>query len=262
MLGPCTCNDQHCLHCVLLAAGCYYLFPNVCSPCTAAGLFIDVENGTEVLLLAVRRDVADLSLAHRVYDSMRKTQRWAAALRTLCHAVLCCSSGLAMHPHANICRLIRLCAEPDMLALCPLCTMCLLCALCSAAGCPRPPACSSTCGPWRRGSQTTGSACWRWVVGWAHPRCLAWLPGMPACAASCCACVPPLQTSARLSGNSPLLVATSFACCSCAETSCQTQTGAQTSMPGWFSAAPVAVAVAACCLSQWLPRRAAMLPAT
>ena len=95
----------------MLAAGCYYLFPNVCSPCTAAGLFIDVENGTEVLLLAVRRDVADLSLAHRVYDSMRKTQRWAAALCTLCtlcHTMLChagavlgcCSSGLAMHPNA------------------------------------------------------------------------------------------------------------------------------------------------------------------
>lgn len=39
------------------------------------GLFMDVPNGTEVLLLAVRRDVADLSLAHRVYDSMRKTER-------------------------------------------------------------------------------------------------------------------------------------------------------------------------------------------
>ncbi|KAL4427822.1 hypothetical protein ABPG75_001911 [Micractinium tetrahymenae] len=39
------------------------------------GLFVDVENGTEVLLLAVRRDVADLSLAHRIYDNMRATQR-------------------------------------------------------------------------------------------------------------------------------------------------------------------------------------------
>lgn len=40
-----------------------------------AGLFVDVENGTEVLQLAVRRDVADLSLAHRIYDNMRATQR-------------------------------------------------------------------------------------------------------------------------------------------------------------------------------------------
>lgn len=39
------------------------------------GLFVDVENGTEVLQLAVRRDVADLSLAHRIYDNMRATQR-------------------------------------------------------------------------------------------------------------------------------------------------------------------------------------------
>lgn len=43
-------------------------------PCPA-GLFVDVENGTEVLQLAVRRDVADLSLAHRIYDNMRATQR-------------------------------------------------------------------------------------------------------------------------------------------------------------------------------------------
>lgn len=42
---------------------------------TPAGLFVDVENGSEVLLLAVRRDVGDLSLAHRIYDSMRKTLR-------------------------------------------------------------------------------------------------------------------------------------------------------------------------------------------
>jgi hypothetical protein len=45
-----------------------------------AGLFVDVENGSEVLVLAVRRDVADLSLAHRVYDNMRATQRWAPLL--------------------------------------------------------------------------------------------------------------------------------------------------------------------------------------
>jgi hypothetical protein len=44
-------------------------------PWTPAGLFVDVENGSEVLLLAVRRDVGDLSLAHRIYDSMRKTLR-------------------------------------------------------------------------------------------------------------------------------------------------------------------------------------------
>lgn len=39
------------------------------------GLFIGVEQGTELLLLAVRRDVGDLSVAHRVYDRMATTQR-------------------------------------------------------------------------------------------------------------------------------------------------------------------------------------------
>ncbi|EFN58052.1 hypothetical protein CHLNCDRAFT_50745 [Chlorella variabilis] len=39
------------------------------------GLFVDVEHGTEVLMLAVRRDVGDLSLAHRIFDNMRKTHR-------------------------------------------------------------------------------------------------------------------------------------------------------------------------------------------
>ena len=37
---------------------------------------MDVESGTEVMLLAVRRDVADLTLAHRVYDAMRRSNRW------------------------------------------------------------------------------------------------------------------------------------------------------------------------------------------
>lgn len=44
-------------------------------PHNPAGLFVDVEHGTELLMLAVRRDVGDLSLAHRVYDSMRGTLR-------------------------------------------------------------------------------------------------------------------------------------------------------------------------------------------
>lgn len=45
------------------------------SPAPAPGLFLDVPTGTQLLLLAVRRDVGDLSLAHRIYDGMHATQR-------------------------------------------------------------------------------------------------------------------------------------------------------------------------------------------
>ena len=129
VLGTCTRNDQHCLLCVLLAAGGWRLIALPPLGCAFAGLFIDVENGTEVLLLAVRRDVGDLSLAHRVYDSMRKTQRWAAALCTLCtlcHTMLCCAMPVLCSAAAPVdwpctlmrqtCRCVSLCAEH---ATCP-----------------------------------------------------------------------------------------------------------------------------------------------
>lgn len=50
---------------------------------------MDVEHGTELLLLAVRRDVGDLLVAHRVYDSLRHTLRCArGAARAACPAWL------------------------------------------------------------------------------------------------------------------------------------------------------------------------------
>ena len=38
-------------------------------------MFVDVANGSELLLLAVRRDVADLSVAHRIVDMLARTGR-------------------------------------------------------------------------------------------------------------------------------------------------------------------------------------------
>lgn len=46
-----------------------------CSP--AAGLFVDVESGTELMQLSVRRDVGDLSVAHKLWDLMRRGNRYA-----------------------------------------------------------------------------------------------------------------------------------------------------------------------------------------
>ena len=44
-----------------------------------AGLFIDVDNGSELLQLAVRRDVGDLSVAHRIWEMLRRTSRCVRA---------------------------------------------------------------------------------------------------------------------------------------------------------------------------------------
>lgn len=45
------------------------------APLSFAGLFIGAEQGTELLQLAVRRDVGDLSVAHRIYDRMTSMRR-------------------------------------------------------------------------------------------------------------------------------------------------------------------------------------------
>eukprot|EP00887_Chlorella_sp_A99_P002584 scaffold6.g2584.t1 len=39
------------------------------------GMFVDVGTGTEMMVLAVRRDVGDLSIAHRLWDMMRRSRR-------------------------------------------------------------------------------------------------------------------------------------------------------------------------------------------
>jgi hypothetical protein len=36
---------------------------------------MDVTNGSELLLMAVRRDVRDLSVAHRIWDGLARTGR-------------------------------------------------------------------------------------------------------------------------------------------------------------------------------------------
>ncbi|PRW56853.1 pentatricopeptide repeat superfamily isoform A [Chlorella sorokiniana] len=76
------------------------------------GLFIGVEQGTELLQLAVRRDVGDLSVAHRIYDRMATVQRIpkTAAIFKYMRAVA------QREPHAHE-RLMALCSrilsDPD-----------------------------------------------------------------------------------------------------------------------------------------------------
>ncbi|GAB4814013.1 hypothetical protein N2152v2_001059 [Parachlorella kessleri] len=40
------------------------------------GFFLDVDTGSELLMLAVRRDVGDLSLAHKLWDMLRRSGRF------------------------------------------------------------------------------------------------------------------------------------------------------------------------------------------
>lgn len=183
-------------------------------------MFIDVENGTEVLLLAVRRDVGDLSLAHRVYDSMRKTQRWAGLGCTACLPGWWPAGRLAGWAASPADRRVLQC-RPHHADAQHVCARCVSPLQGAQDALPvQIPAGHGVSGAREQGAAAGGECAPRCML---RAACLASGPRPARLALWACApCT--LCSSHSLPQSKHTL--SSPACCSCAGISCRTQTGA------------------------------------